>query len=264
MRTKFALLLLNWTVICSQPASAQTLDTLSIYFHLDSDRPIVNTTTAYANYEQPIEGLITVLRLEAHCDTTGSLSYNDALAQRRIEAVRKLLERDRWNVSDVQEKIYSERHANKDQYYTHDIYRRVDVFLKITLPSNAQRLIMQLNAFAEDTASVTAIDLTILFHGGTTRLMTESVPEAKALKDFLLAHPEITADIHGHVCCGDNYPLSYERAKLIAEFLMKQGVNASRLSFQGHSNKMPKIYPEETDADRKQNRRVAIVFKKGE
>jgi len=254
----FLLVSFGYTVSCW----SQTYDTLAIYFALDSDKPVINRTTEYANYEQPTAGIITVLRLEAHCDTTGSMEYNDDLAQRRIQAVKKVLEQDRWDISRTHEKIYSERKAGNDALYTHDIYRRVDIIIKIAPPTNAQRLTMQLNAFATDTASTTSIDLTILFHGGTTKLMTESVPEAKALKDFLLSHPEIKADIHGHVCCGDNFPLSYERAKLIAEFLVKQGINGNRLTFQGHSNKKPKVHPEVTDEDRKRNRRVAVVFHK--
>ncbi len=243
-------------------AFAQTYDTLAIYFALDSDRPIVHRTTAYANYEQSAPGMANVLQLEAHCDTTGSMEHNDDLAQRRMDAVLKMLERDRWMIDKAKTKIYSERKAGSDKNYSHDIYRRVDVIILIQPPTNAQLLSMQLNAFANDTATVTSIDLTILFYPGTTKLMTESVPETIALKEFLLNHSEISADIHGHVCCGDNFPLSYDRAKLIAEFLMKQGVQAKRLTFQGHSNKQPKVYPEKTEDDQKQNRRVAVVFKK--
>lgn len=251
--------------LCSLTSSGQSLDTISIYFNVDSDRPIVNVTTAYRQYEAPEGAFPFVRKLEAHCDTTGSLDYNDDLAKRRIDAVHKLLEDDRWQFSPVfQEKIFSERVAGTDANYTHDIYRRVDIVLEIKPPSNAQLLTMKLNAFVSDTAKTTSIDLTILFHGGTTILMKESIPEAKALKDFMLAHPEINADIHGHVCCGNNYPLSYDRAKLIAEFLMKQGVDARRLTFQGHSNSQPKVYPERTPEDEKQNRRVAVVFKKAD
>lgn len=244
--------------------NAQTYDTLAIYFALDSDRPIINRTTAYANYEQSAPGLATVFQLEAHCDTTGSMEYNDDLAQRRMDAVIKMMSKDRWVVDDAKRKIYSERKAGTDENYTHDIYRRVDVIIKIQAPTQAQLLTMKLNAFANDTAKITRIDLTILFHGGTTIMMTESIPEAKALKDFMLAHPEINADIHGHVCCGDNYPLSLGRAQLISEFLMKQGVKARRLTYQGHSNHQPKIWPETTDEERKQNRRVTVDFKKTE
>ncbi len=255
-------LLLPIFLLSTFVSSAQTYDTLSIYFALDSDRPIVNRTTDYANYEPPSAGMLSVVQLEAHCDTTGSMEYNDDLAQRRMDAVLSLMEKDRWNVSNAIKKIFSERKAGADQNYTHDIYRRVDVIIKIQAPTNAQLLTMKLNSFASDTSQITRIDLTILFHGGTTMMMTESIPEAKALKDFMLAHPEIKADIHGHVCCGDNYPLSLGRAKLITEFLMKQGVASGRLTYQGHSNYNPKVWPETTDDERKQNRRVTVDFKK--
>lgn len=255
-------LLLLLFLLSTLASRAQIYDTLSIYFALDSDRPMVNRTTDYANYEPSAAGIPSVVRLEAHCDTTGSMEYNDDLAQRRMDAVLKLMENDRWDVSRAVKKIYSERKAGTDANYSHDIYRRVDVYIKIQPPTNAQLLTMKLNAFANDTSQITQIDLTILFHGGTTIMMTESIPEAKALKDFMLSHPEINADIHGHVCCGDNYPLSLGRAKLITEFLMKQGVAANRLTYQGHSNYLPKIWPETTDEERKLNRRVTVDFKK--
>ncbi|MCR9172138.1 MAG: OmpA family protein [bacterium] len=255
-------LLLSLFLLSTIVSFTQTYDTISIYFALDSDRPIVNRTTEYANYEQPTPGMLSVIRLEAHCDTTGSMEYNDDLAQRRMDAVIQMMAKHRWLVSNAKRKIYSERKAGEDENYTHDIYRRVDVIIKIQPPTNAQLLTMKLNSFANDTSQFTQIDLTILFHGGTTTMMSESVSEAKALRDFMLAHPEINADIHGHVCCGDNYPLSLGRAKLITEFLMKQGVAASRLTYQGHSNSQPKVWPETTDEERKQNRRVTVDFKK--
>jgi len=255
-------LLLPIFLLYALVSQAQTFDTLSIYFALDSELPIVNRTTDYANYEQSKAGMLSVIQLEAHCDTTGSMEYNDDLAQRRMDAVLILMGKDRWDVSNAVKKIFSERKAGEDENYSHDIYRRVDVVVKIEPPTNAQLLTMKLNAFTSDTSSNTTIDLTILFHGGTTIMMKESVPEAKALKDFMLAHPEINADIHGHVCCGNNYPLSLGRAKLITEFLMKQGVTASRLTYQGHSNSQPKVWPETTDEERKLNRRVTVDFKK--
>jgi len=242
-------------------ASGQDFDTIPIYFNVDSDRPIINKSSQNTQFKRSGEGHSTVIRLEAHCDTTGSEEYNDALAQRRIRAVKQQLIADNWKI-DAVEKIYSERIAGVDSEYVHDIYRRVDIIVKITPPTDAELLTMKLNAFLEDTVAEKSIDLKILFLGGTTTLMRESIPEAKALKDFLRENTTIKIEIHGHVCCGDNFPLSYNRAKMITEFLIAQGIDLNRMTFEGHSNKKPKVYPEVTDEDRKQNRRVAIVFKK--
>ncbi len=245
----------------SSASLAQTYDTVSIYFHTDSDRPIVNVTSEYRQYEPSAEGKSTVIKLAAHCDTTGSMEHNDDLAQRRINAVQKQLIQDRWNVNAIHT-IYSERIANTAQNYTHELFRRVDIYIKIEPFSNAELLTIQLNQFKTDTVQQKSIDLNIVFFGGTTVLMQEAIPEAKALRDFMLANPNVSVDIHGHVCCGDNYPLSLNRAKMIMEFLMAQGIEAKRMTYQGHSNKAPKVSPERTDDDRKQNRRVAVVFKK--
>lgn len=258
MRILFCFTLLP---LFSNFAECQEFDTIPIYFDVDSDRPILNKTTEYQQFVPSTVGVTTVIKLEAHCDTTGSLEYNDELAQRRIAAVKNRLVADQWNVNAV-EKIYSERVAGKDSNYSHDIYRRVDIIVRISPPTDAELLTMKLNEFLNDTVSEKSIDLKILFLGGTTTLMKESIPEAKALKDFLRANPTIKIEIHGHVCCGDNFPLSYNRAKMITEFLMAQGIDLNRMTFEGHSNTKPKIHPEVTDEDRKQNRRVAIVFKK--
>jgi outer membrane protein OmpA-like peptidoglycan-associated protein len=260
MIMKRPLLFLLFTILLHVSSVAQQYDTLIFYFHVDSDRPI--TGHSYTSYTKPRESIVTVIRLEAHCDTTGALDYNDALAERRIAAVRELLVEDGWSCTNAREKIYSERKASIDNQYTHEQYRRVDVYLKIAPPTNAQRLQMRLNEFSNSSEDSASIDLTILFHGGSTAWLNESVAEAKALRDFMLSNPNINADIHGHVCCGDNYPLSYGRAKFIAEFLVKQGVSPERLQFEGHSNRQPKVFPELNAADQKQNRRVNVVFKK--
>lgn len=242
-------------------SNAQVYDTLSIYFKVDSDLPIVNRSSEYANYKQKVLGTPKVIQLEAHCDTTGSMEHNDDLAQRRLDAVRKQLAKDGWKI-EARFKVSSERVAGSASNYSHNLYRRVDVIFRIDPLSNAELLTIQLNNFLKDTVKEKSIDLQIVFYAATTNLMTEAIPETKALKDFMVANPTIHIDIHGHVCCGPNHELSLNRAKMIAELLMSHGVDSKRMTYQGHSNMQPKISPELTPNDEKQNRRVAIVLKK--
>lgn len=259
MRNTHLLLLFIFGVSVS--ANSQVFDTLSIYFKVDSDVPIVNSSSDYANYKQKVLGTPKVIQLEAHCDTTGSMEHNDYLAQRRLNEVRKQLAKDGWKI-EARFKVSSERVASNASNYRHDLFRRVDVIFRIDPLSNAELLTIQLNNFVKDTVKEKSIDLQIVFYSATTNLMTEAIPETKALKDFMVANPTIYIDIHGHVCCGPNYQLSVDRAKMIMDFLMSHGVDSKRMTFQGHSNNEPKISPELTPEDEKQNRRVAIVFKK--
>jgi outer membrane protein OmpA-like peptidoglycan-associated protein len=48
------------------------------------------------------------------------------------------------------------------------------------------------------------------------------------------------------------------RAKAVYDFLVSKGIAAERLSYKGFGFTRPKIFPEETEADRVQNRRVEI------
>ena len=52
--------------------------------------------------------------------------------------------------------------------------------------------------------------------------------------------------------------LSENRAKLIYDFLVREGIDGNRLQYKGYGSSRPKIYPETTDEDKQANRRVEI------
>lgn len=106
----------------------------------------------------------------------------------------------------------------------------------------------------------TPIPLPIQFVGGKTDIKEESMQYVDHLYNTLKENPELTAHIRGHVCCRRNKGKSKKRAKNVYKLLVKRGINRKRLTFAGYSNTIPIVFPERTEADRKMNRRVDIIF----
>lgn len=79
---------------------------------------------------------------------------------------------------------------------------------------------------------------------------------------YLDSVKSVDVHIRGHVCCGPDKKLSRKRAKYVYKFLIAQGIDKKRLSYKGYSNEYPLIFPEKTEFDAFQNRRVDFQIRK--
>ncbi|MDG1334231.1 MAG: OmpA family protein [Crocinitomicaceae bacterium] len=102
--------------------------------------------------------------------------------------------------------------------------------------------------------------LNILFEGGTSVMVKETLPYLQDLYEALRKNPNLTAHIRGHVCCENNKRLSKTRAKEVYEYLIEKGISADQLSYKGYGNKVPLVTPERDAEDRRLNRRVDVIF----
>ena len=100
------------------------------------------------------------------------------------------------------------------------------------------------------------------------------MPESKPMLDELLAvmkeYPKLVIEIQGHICClpdiADGFDLetgfrnlSEARARTIADWLIHMGIDTNRVSYNGFGHSKPIYpYPEKTEEERIQNRRVEI------
>lgn len=110
------------------------------------------------------------------------------------------------------------------------------------------------------------------FRPGSHYLRPSSIPSLRKLIDVLEANPSLKIEVIGHICChpdysvhpdgfdreAGNHKLSFNRANNIKEYLVKNGIDASRLSATGMGARQRLVFPEETDEDRITNRRVEI------
>ncbi len=108
----------------------------------------------------------------------------------------------------------------------------------------------------------------IEFGNGQSELMSEMYEDLDKLVDFMLDNPDFTLEINGHTD-GDgredfNLKLSQDRADAIKEYLVYFGrVEESRIKAKGYGSSKP-IVDEQTEEDKRLNRRVEFVLSKEE
>lgn len=148
-----------------------------------------------------------------------------------------------------------------------DIYARRHFFrskkLLLTDTTNLTELITKLTP-AKTGARMSVPDL--FFIGNETNLLAESYPTLPRLLQFMRTTPDIRIELAGHVNRPGapqkpgtwSYKLAFDRAKMIHDYLVNQGINKSRLRFRGYSN-YEMVFPEaKLEVHMRMNRRVEI------
>jgi len=103
----------------------------------------------------------------------------------------------------------------------------------------------------------------ILFETNSATLKGEQFHSLDSLMDFLIIHPSLVVKISGHTDNtgreSHNQTLSANRAKVVAEYLIGNGVSEDRVSFEGWGSTKP-IAPNNTTVGRSKNRRVELLI----
>lgn len=107
--------------------------------------------------------------------------------------------------------------------------------------------------------------LNILFQPGSPVLLPESKPDMMKLLNFMKSNPKVKIEIHGHVNGNGNsddkgnMQLSVDRAKAVYDMLVKNGIDAARLSYKGFgATKM--VYIGFDEGGMRENRRVEVMI----
>lgn len=102
----------------------------------------------------------------------------------------------------------------------------------------------------------------VLFETGRADLRAGSVADLDQLARFLAKYPDRTVTIEGHTDSvgGEdfNLGLSHRRAESVRSYLLRQGIDTSRVSTQGMGESVP-VGSNDTASGRQQNRRVEII-----
>jgi outer membrane protein OmpA-like peptidoglycan-associated protein len=103
----------------------------------------------------------------------------------------------------------------------------------------------------------------ILFQLAEYELPNRYIPELESIVNYLTNFPEKKIEIIGHTddigSENDNYQLSIKRANFVKEYLIRSGINQSRIRTVGLGKSKP-ICPNTKEIYRQQNRRVEYVF----
>ena len=105
----------------------------------------------------------------------------------------------------------------------------------------------------------------IYFDFDKTTLKPESFAELNKVVDFLKQNPKVSIEIAGHTdgkgSEGYNLTLSQGRSQSVVNYLVSQGIDASRLNAHGYGKSKP-IDTNDTEEGRANNRRVEFTVLK--
>lgn len=242
-----------FSYFCANAQNSQ--DTLSIYFDFNSSSLTSEAKETLDTFNSSEHGPI--LSVVAHCDTSGTKNYNLKLAQQRLDVV--LAEVDSTAKSTIAQ---GEKISSKAKNYDAAYFRRVDIISTGSMSEDATLTEVFDEFFNDSDLKRVNIDMTILFYEGESRMTPESVPEVEELYKLMKLNPTINVHIHGHVCCGNNYILSKNRAYAVYMYLLSRKISGKRMKYTGHSNSIPKAWPEDTPEAKNANRRVGLEFNK--
>lgn len=205
-----------------------------------------------------------IFELTGFTDSIGNEASNIKLSQQRINYVKSVL--TKHPKTNVRELSLGEKMAQKTN--NNQEFRKVIVcvsnstknkLVNVKLLPFSDSLSPNFKRFTELKKLNTTIRLNILFELNEIEILKESEIEVEILTQYLLLNPHLKAKLLGHVCCLNNYVLSYKRALRIKESLVKRGVAENRLKAEGFGNKRP-LVNEYTAKDEQINRRVEVIF----
>lgn len=228
------------------------------------------------------------IRLDGHCDFRGSEQFNQSLSEARVKSVLNWITALKLsNEAKISTGAFGEtRPRNTDmsvegmaanRVVTMRLYQQkgsvspdkgAKTEKKVPIEKTVQNLEQQF-------ATKETVQLqNIQFYGGRDMLLPESFEELKLLLEVMQKSDSLEVEIQGHICCtpagqadGMNMAtgkmqLSYDRAVAIRDYLVRNGIDESRLKVVGKGGSLPLVYPEMTESDRSRNRRVEIKILK--
>lgn len=220
------------------------------------------------------------LQIVGYADYVGSNGYNDTLSLQRATAVRNYLV-DELQLPAANISLYTGRGeverpglTNADGYAPD---RRVDIFV------NRPRPVVQQPPVAARPPGQSAPPIRIdqlkenetlklnnlFFYVQTHRFKDSSYAVLAQLLAIMKANPRLEISIEGHICCfrggpdaydldSKDFRLSLHRAEAVYEYLVKNGIAASRMRYVGFGRSRPAVAVERTEEEAQLNRRVEI------
>ena len=208
-----------------------------------------------------------VTKLFGFCDWKGTNSYNDTLAMKRVLQVYEFLKASKINVQkDIEIRGFGE---DFEQSKLQAENRRVTiVYIEKNETTGKKEVIIDENLSDQIKKSKKG-DLiklnNIYFFNNSAKTVPKSEPILYELLCAMNDNPTLNIEIQGHICCKrpDEFDaISTARAKAVYNYLIRNKIDRSRMSFKGYGVTKP-IYliPEKNETEENFNRRVEILIK---
>lgn len=203
-------------------------------------------------------------RILGYADFRGSEKYNDTLSRRRAQSVA------RWIEAEFPERVHRTLVLGEGE-----LPRQINVPLREQRTVSVETYLYRERTLRDlvkgDVGPMDEIVLEDLhFQPGRHFLLLESVPVLKRIEKILKKRTEYYIEIAGHICCAGDFSkdgfdhdtqthnLSENRAENIYDYFVRNGIDSTRMVHKGYGYSEPKVYPEKSEEDKDQNRRVEI------
>lgn len=269
----------------------------SVYFDSDKFDPSTKETTRLTNWIAA-NGKAKIVGVYGFTDEDGTSGYNDTLAQKRINTIMSLVRGKVNTRDDFKTRSFGELHQlskikaqnrkvtlfyleEKDLTRENEILGIKEEPKPIPVRAAVQYPDKMVFENPDGTKSEYKMDVAFMqqvsaakvgeklkidnlnFQINTYIVVPTSRGKLYELLTVLKSNPDLKVEIHGHLCCMpvDRLDLSTQRAKAIKNFLVSNGIDASRLSYKGFGSSQPIFpIPEKDEAQRAANRRVELLI----
>lgn len=238
---------------------------LNVYFDFDkhnlNDEAIkkINSWIAEGkNYQ--------VTKLYGFCDWKGTNSYNDTLALKRVNEVYNFLKESNIDVvKDIEIRGFGE---DFKQSKVQDENRRVTIIFTdkidrvVEVPPTPQEKQFKEKIKLAKKGDLLKLD-NIYFYNNSAKVVPKSEPILYELLCVMVDNPKLKIEIQGHICC--KRPEEYEvistaRARAVYNYLIRNKIDRTRMSFKGYGVSRPiHPIPEKNALEEDDNRRVEIL-----
>jgi len=268
---------------------SQSVQKTLVYFDFDKYDLTKETThklDSMSRFITKFADKVIKIEIAGHCDVMGDYDYNDVLSDERAKAISKYLVSK--GVKDTLIKkvaAFGKRQPinNNSDSLERALNRRVEITsyfkrndaAKTPPPPDEQHKRMipksdDMTKIGELDSNSTIVIPNLNFYKGMHRLVPTSTNSLVMLYKILKEHPNYKIELDGHICCQPEYDvtdaldfetgdqnLSLNRAKAVYDYLVKNGIDAARLSYKGFGSRFH-LVPEVTEQDELKNRRVEI------
>jgi len=224
--------------------SVYSQDSVVVYFSFNSDEILAQKIKMIQ--KKLIKEATTILKISGYTDSVGNFYFNQDLSERRAKKIKGLLDESIPQLlTNVQVQGNGELPISGQKGRKVVIYYNKKISNQIrTAQVGEQIKINNLN-----------------FEPGEAILLPGSEPSLTDLLSIMQEIPKLKIAIEGHICCdvNDITNLSEQRAKVVYNYLVKNGIKENRLTFKGFGATKP-IYalPEANEFQQVSNRRVEI------
>lgn len=223
------------------------------------------------------------ISIKGYCDDRGKKKINDTLSKIRAETILEFIQnRIKYRIpfyTQGEGSIGLEGDIKTDSQRTLNRRAELELFYSMTKKKDTAKLKtkpvikevqtvpqIEITDFLKSAKKGENIDLKIYFEGGSSQMTKASLPELSKLLEFLKNNPSRKIKITGHIHQANlkadedgydyktkNNSLSTNRSKAVYTYLLENGIDKERLSYEGMGSRFPRRQNPELD------RRVEIL-----